>query len=123
MSHVTSCTREEALAERKMQFAQKKKSNQVFCRLTVPRIFPLFIYNLQECQEKLEEQIKALQMKLEEQRWSNIKCLMVDFDILSIQHFVPNLTLFRSSNAQLEAGLEAEIHGMVLQVGFDCSTF
>lgn len=75
-----------------MQFAQKKKSNQVFCR---PRIFPLFIYNLQECQEKLEEQIKALQMKLEEQRWSNIKYLMVDFDMLPIQHFVPHPYLFR----------------------------
>jgi len=62
--------REEALAERRRQLESKKQANQ-------------------DSQEKLQDQIKTLQMKLEEQR---------------------------SFHTQMETGLEAEIRGMVLQV-------
>merc|ERR1719357_381243 len=62
--------REEALAERRRQLELEQQANQ-------------------DSQEKLQEQIKTLQMKLAEQR---------------------------SFHTQMEAGLEAEIRGMVLQV-------
>ena len=75
--------REEALAERRRQLELKKQVNQVEVLLKLDsgwnrskiRRYQWKI-QIKDSEEKLQEQIKTLQMKLEEQRWAEVDYLV-----------------------------------------------
>ena len=69
--NIMSKNREEQLTERKRQLEEKKKANQVFFYCFSLRISH-FCLNFQDSQDKLQEQITALQIKLEDQRSQNV---------------------------------------------------
>ena len=128
--------REEALAERRRQLELEKQANQVDVLLKPEsgwnrskiRRFQWKI-QIKDSEEKLQEQIKTLQMKLEEQRWAEVDYLVaaelhskseLKKTLAWLKYQFWFLMSFRSFHNQTETGLEVEIHRMVLQVTFKC---